>query len=78
MSGLGTSPGVAVGNIWGSLPSVWKLTLAIGWDPARVMARTHIHGFSKWLGFLRAWWLGSKRKCPENESPGDAVSPFMA
>lgn len=50
MSGLGISPRVAAGNVWGSLPSVWKLMLAIGWDPARVMARTHIHSFSKWLG----------------------------
>lgn len=62
MSGLGTSPGVAVGNIWGSLPSVWKLTLAIGWDPARVMARTHIHGFSKWLGLPQGMVAGFQEK----------------
>ena len=55
---------------WGSLlglqqemsgavsPSVWKLTLAIGWDPARVMARTHIHSFSKWLGLPQGMAAG--------------------
>ena len=47
----------------------WQFRLAVGWRPQSLFSWDSLCDLSAWagLGFLEAWWLGSKSECAERE-----------